>query len=919
MGHAGELARREVGNNLAGKGTRRRESVAPGLRCAVALAGLCLAGGLAARPALADEATAQQNVWDGIVATFSGLFGGGQDNTQGEQDASDPDAGANLVAGVQPGAGVTAAAETQPGAGEVTDGVSSGATDDDLLTEGEAFAQLGDEPLTVPGPGSTVTGPAVDASGAAADAQATAPAVDALGDGATAQASAATADGSVANASAQGAAPADPAAQATVDASVALADAAGSGAPASDGGTPTAGTPAACPCGAGCPDAACAEARAAFDVGYYPWMAQALMKGLGDAGDGSSSPYQLFLGLTQPRYEWAAERILNDGMLAFSSTFLNSVYNGPTTLSMQHLYEAAILGWLAYDAGDADDAPEVPDALMDAVGTYWGFTADLFEGDLAENGPVMQAWAKMTGEPSGASLGKTVGAFKGLSQVYGAVTSTYKLASGALKTWANINAAYGADWNRIELLIAARDAASDDPDFVAAATRVINAYEGAMLNMPLTVSNGELVLNQISDFGTNTIMGFLWADLGADNPLLGLGMDTLNLVFSSGDVADVNMGLVGTYLVGQHLRMGLSSSFDAVNTALAGGDESGLSQADAARFVRGFQAYLGYQMYGLGEARTWAQKISDHWWANREGAQAILESCDNQLASRTSLLSIAGAYGDVFWDRELQALTGTCTCGSEACGGAGTSGGAQAGGERQGYDLYLSKELEYGNLYGRDFVDYPDWGTTYLVGLCVLQLVDFDADGDEELLVVYRDRNAPLPDWAADNVLCGTYVTEIWSADGGELSCLLHTEQANNNDGGVQRLALCTYQGKTYLMTGGADAFEMRTFYGYGGDGTFGVRGSFEIPDFTNPDDMTVDGVPTTSGAIDNPLVAAYLNRDTTGELQLTWTPLNRIMSVDDPYRSANEPSREDLEAQFDATHNLLSEGVQWGPEDAGQ
>ena len=793
------------------RGAMRGSGVSVGVRCGAALAGLCLAGGLAARPVLASEnASSLGGAWDQLVSTVAGLFGGDRD-------------------------GGAASAEV--------DAAADGAL----------------------GAGVTVTG----SSGSA-------------------------------------------------------------------GGTAPAGSPVACLCGAGCPDASCAEARAAFDAGYYPWMAQALMGGV-DAG--ADSPYQLFLGLTQPRYEWVAERILDNFTLSFSSTFLNSVYNGPSNLAMQHLYEAAILGWLAYDAGTVDDTPEVPAALMDAVGTYWGFTADLFEGDLADGGPVMQAWTKMTGEPTGASLGETMGAFKGLSQVYSAATSTYKLASGALKTWASINAAYGADWNRIELLMAARDAASNDPDFVAAATRVINAYEGAMLNIPLSVSNGELVLSQVSDFGTDTIMGFLWADLGADNPLLAIGMDTLNLVFSSGDVAGANMGLVGTYMVGQYLRLGLSSAFSAVDTALAGGGASDLSQGDAARFVRGFQAYVGYQMYALGEARAWAQEVSGHWWSDSEGAQVILDSCESQIASRTSLLSIVKTYGDIFWDRETRALCGTCACGDEACaagsgdgsgaasgdgGSDGTAGGepgdVQGGGERQGYDLYLSKELEYGNLYGREFVDYPDWGTTYLVGLCVLQLVDFDADGDEELLVVYRDPSAPLPDWAAPgNVLCGTYVTEVWSADGGTLTCLLRTEQANTSDGGVQRLALCSFQGKTYLMTGGADAFESRMFYGYGDDGSFGERGSFEVPDFTNPDDMTVDGAPATRATIGNPLVAAYLNRDTTGEMQVTWTPLNRILSADDPYLSENDVSAEEMEAQFEATHDLLSEGVQWGPEGAGE
>ncbi|MBS5450552.1 MAG: hypothetical protein KHY83_01755 [Coriobacteriia bacterium] len=685
-------------------------------------------------------------------------------------------------------------------------------------------------------------------------------------------------------------------------------------------GTPAAGTPAACPCGTACPDAACVQARAAFDTGYYPWMARSLMLGIGEAGDGSSSPYQLFLGLTQPQYEQVAEQILANGTLAFSSTFLNSVYNGPSNLTMQHLYEAAILGWLAYDAGTVDDAPKVPDALMDAVGTYWGFTADLFEGDLAENGPVMQAWAKMTGEPSGTSLGKTVGALKGLSQVYSAATSSYKLASSALRTWANINAAYGADWNRIELLMAARDAASDDPEFVAAATRVIDAYEGAMLNMPLDASNGQLVLSQVSDTGANVIMGFLWADLGADNPLLAIGMDTLNLVFSSGDVADANMGLVGTYLVGQYLRQGLSSSFDAAITAVTGGDASGLSQADSARFVRGFQAYLGYQMYALGEARTWAQDVSAHWWANQEGAQAILESCDNQIASRSSLLSIVSTYSDMFWGLEMQALDSVCACGGEACQMAPVGPGDAPTDAAQAASLYLSKINEYGNLYGRELLSSEEFGNRYYVGLCAAQLVDFDADGDNELLVVYRDRNAPVPDWAVGNEIYGSYITEIWSADGGALTCLLHTEDINGSDGGTQRLGLCLFQGKTYLMTGGADGFEYRTFYGYGADGQFGPLTSFELDDFADPNTVTVDGVPMARDAVENPLVAAYLSRPTP-DIQVVWTPLNRAFSESDAFVPEDELSIEEVQAQLDATTAALTEasGAQWGPEGAAQ
>ena len=423
--------------------------------------------------------------------------------------------------------------------------------------------------------------------------------------------------------------------------------------------TPTPGTPLACPCGDDCPDEACVDARQAINLGMYPWVSRMLTTG-------DASLYGVFLDFQTPEYAVIGESISGTWWHAFASGILNTIYNGPSGASAQHLYEVAILAWLEYD-GEADaslDDEDVVDPTVSMMLTAFGLTADGEVEFASTYDEFAAAWKGLTGEDLG-SLAKDSAALKSFSDGMSDGWLATQSAERIVEAWSGLNSALGADEERVALLSAARDEAekAGNDDFVAAADRVIDAYEDSVgMNLVFNEDGAGLGTSQVTAALADTVMSGVWSELTDKNPLLSLGMDAMDLLLSTSEDSEADMGMLATYVLDQYLRQALSDSFQTMNGELVAGGEV----PSAAAFVKNWRAYLEFQMFALDESAQWAGVIGNHPWMNQDGAQAIIDSSVSQQQSRRTLLDKIDQFERSYCTLADRALTGTCACGCAA-------------------------------------------------------------------------------------------------------------------------------------------------------------------------------------------------------------------------------------------------------------
>ena len=354
--------------------------------------------------------------------------------------------------------------------------------------------------------------------------------------------------------------------------------------------------------------------------------------------------------MDKPRYMILAQAILDNKAVAFSSVFLSSVYKGPSSLSIQHLYERVILEWLERSSG-IQGRDTIPTQTLDLASQFWNLTIGAEEKADPTSNIAIELLEGLTGESNASSL---AGGYEEVdSMVDGMNLSVHALngMTDLLNMCSDIRSVYWTEKGNIELLAKARDV-SDNEDFNAAATRVVDAYNSAVNQQE---ANGSAIWgSQLSALGADNLMSAVWDTLSKDNPLLSTGMTLIDLVFSSGKQADANMMLIGIDVVGNLLRRGLS---DAMPT----NGSSGIKEQGAV-FVRCFKSYLSYQIFGIDTASNWAAEKLEHWSTDKEAAKDVIDSCDGEKGSRKDLLKAIQSYSDDFWDLENYAMAGSCSC-----------------------------------------------------------------------------------------------------------------------------------------------------------------------------------------------------------------------------------------------------------------
>lgn len=121
--------------------------------------------------------------------------------------------------------------------------------------------------------------------------------------------------------------------------------------------------------------------------------------------------------------------------------------------------------------------------------------------------------------------------------------------------------------------------------------------------------------------------------------------------------------------------------------------------------------------------------------------------------------------------------------------------------EQKAYGLFLDKIKELADTYGAS--GSTEWGGSYnlATGLCVADLVDFDGDGMNELLVVYNTQVVDFNQEACFDKQKESFKTEVWVYRDGKISKVFDKSVVQGSNGGI--MWACVYQkdSKFYLVT----------------------------------------------------------------------------------------------------------------------
>lgn len=426
-----------------------------------------------------------------------------------------------------------------------------------------------------------------------------------------------------------------------------------------------------CPCGQECADQGCAWAHEASDMGFYPWAAKTLLFG---SGVYPTALYNQFVTAAEPEYRNIAGYILTDSRHAVLSGFLDVVYNGPSDLSTQYLYEVIILEWLQ---GDDDDVfTESFDKACDGLGAI----------EIADD--VVEGFIKLGAKKATGSVQDALSGHLGRAENLSYMLSTLDTAASAAGSIRDVvhwlDAALGNSPEKITLLEYARDAAaSTNEQFVNAANRVIDAYAGEIGTLSTSLVGAEA-----GDTLYQTVYGLIWDKFAESNPYVAtvkIGMSALDFAFGTGDSASANTAMLGTLVVDSFLNEGLRTA--AANARDAYNQQGAISTEQGEDFVSCFESYLDFRSYAIGQASEWAEQAvgSDSVKSlfisrdSKKVAQSIVDSCATQQQT-TQLMrdAVSSEVGELFASLLVNAKIKTCACG--ACNVPSDDAGADAGG-----------------------------------------------------------------------------------------------------------------------------------------------------------------------------------------------------------------------------------------------
>ena len=151
---------------------------------------------------------------------------------------------------------------------------------------------------------------------------------------------------------------------------------------------------------------------------------------------------------------------------------------------------------------------------------------------------------------------------------------------------------------------------------------------------------------------------------------------------------------------------------------------------------------------------------------------------------------------------------------------------------RKYYDLLERYQEDYGEVE-KISAEYM----YYLKGLCLASLIDFDKDGQEELLLAYADPSTVDP---SVRYMLPRYVIEVWRYKDSEIEKVFEGS-GFGGDGGTSVLHLTQNEERYYIIEGSEDDFQFNEIWGLEGD-RFTVVKEINAESFSDNGPYTIDG-----------------------------------------------------------------------------
>ena len=127
------------------------------------------------------------------------------------------------------------------------------------------------------------------------------------------------------------------------------------------------------------------------------------------------------------------------------------------------------------------------------------------------------------------------------------------------------------------------------------------------------------------------------------------------------------------------------------------------------------------------------------------------------------------------------------------------------------YKKYYDLLIEYQETYGTAQKYIVSQYSTYLKGLCMAKLIDFDENGKEELLLAYADPGSYDP---SVKYMLPEYKIEVWQETDEGIE-KVYQGGGYRNDGGTTTLYVADQEGQYYIVEGSADDFETDYIWGF--------------------------------------------------------------------------------------------------------
>lgn len=213
------------------------------------------------------------------------------------------------------------------------------------------------------------------------------------------------------------------------------------------------------------------------------------------------------------------------------------------------------------------------------------------------------------------------------------------------------------------------------------------------------------------------------------------------------------------------------------------------------------------------------------------------------------------------------------------------------------YAAYLSVVTKCIEQYGETaLTEGPVARVEQFIGLSFLDLIDFDQNGTEELLLVFS-----VKDYG--------YIFNVWGYDGQRAVLLTDGTGMYGTNGGMSTVYLIRNTFGTYLIRGSADDFEYNYYYGYAGQ-EFGLARylGYDAPGIAG--NYTIDGNPvsteewsaalaewgSTTDSQEKYLLTPY-NED---EKRRTWSVINETMQKLQQYAETEDSEAVEQEDAYE-------------------